>query len=170
MIAEHDHVIKDPPHLRLIAYSILLAYGLTLLPFHGLALYLAPNWVLLVLVHWWLRDPWRIGQGVGFLMGLFLDIAMTGPLGVAALSMSIAAWGVIKFRSRLLSFSPVAQGIQMLPVFFGVRLINAVVAAWSGQDHAPWLYFLGTVFDLALWIPITLILHLQDLKLSYRTP
>lgn len=170
MIKENDHVLKNPPHLGLIIISLIIAFIATLLPYRGMTLYLEPQWVLIVLIHWWLRDPWRVGQSAAFFMGLLMDIAMTGTLGVSAFSFSVAAWVLLRFRTRLLGFSPLAQGVQLIPIFFGVRALTALSASLAGQDHVSWVYLVGTVVDLALWTPITLFLHFQDLKRSYRTP
>jgi rod shape-determining protein MreD len=169
MMSDRDRILKAPPHIWLIVVSLLIAYTAILIPYPSAILKFTPNWVLLVLIHWWLRDPWRIGQGTGFFMGLMMDIAMTGILGVSALSYSLAGWLTVKFRARLLGFSPIAQGLQFLPLLLGARVLLALSYSLSGYP-SPWWHLLGTVSDLIAWIPVTLILHSQDLKRSYRTP
>jgi len=170
MISQHDRVLRDPSHIRLIWGSLIGAYLLSLLPWSGWALILEPNWMLLVLVHWWLREPWRVGQGAGFVAGVMMDIAQTGILGVSAFSFSIASWLTIKFRTRMLAFSPVSQAPQILPILVGARLVM-LVTVWMTQGGEPnWLLLIGSISDLAAWIPITLILHQQDLRRSHPTP
>jgi len=154
----------------LIWASFVIAYLLTLLPWSGWAVILEPNWLLLVLIHWWLREPWRVGQSAGFFSGLMMDVAQTGILGVSALSFSIAGWLTIKFRTRMLAFSPVAQAPQILPILIGARLV-AVLAVWLSSGGSPnWWLLLGSASDFIFWIPITLVLHQQDLRRSHPSP
>jgi rod shape-determining protein MreD len=167
MISQHDRVLRNPSHIRLIWASFVIAYLLTLLPWSGWAVILEPNWLLLVLIHWWLREPWRVGQSAGFFSGLMMDVAQTGILGVSALSFSIAGWLTIKFRTRMLAFSPVAQAPQILPILIGARLV-AVFAVWLSSGGSPnWWLLLGSASDFIFWIPITLVLHQQDLRRSH---
>jgi|APCry1669189844_1035258.scaffolds.fasta_scaffold09194_2 rod shape-determining protein MreD len=170
MISQHDRVLRNPSHIRLIWASFVIAYLLTLLPWSGWAVILEPNWLLLVLIHWWLREPWRVGQSAGFFSGLMMDVAQTGILGVSALSFSIAGWLTIKFRTRMLAFSPVAQAPQILPILIGARLV-AVLAVWLSSGGSPnWWLLLGSASDFIFWIPITLVLHQQDLRRSHPSP
>jgi rod shape-determining protein MreD len=170
MISQHDRVLRDPSHSRLIWASVIVAYFLTLLPWGGWALIIEPNWLLIVLIHWWLREPWRVGQSAGFFGGLMVDIAQTGILGVSALSFSIAGWLTIKFRTRMLAFSPVAQTPQILPILFGTRLI-CVLTEWLCQGGTPnWWVLIGCASDFAVWIPVTLLLHQQYLRRSHSSP
>jgi rod shape-determining protein MreD len=170
MISQHDRVLRNPSHIRLIWASFVIAYLLTLLPWSGWAVMLEPNWLLLVLIHWWLREPWRVGQSAGFFTGLMMDVAQTGILGVSALSFSIAGWLTIKFRTRMLAFSPVAQAPQILPILIGARLV-ALLAVWlSGGGSPNWWLLLGSASDFIFWIPITLVLHQQDLRRSHPSP
>jgi len=91
-------------------------------------------------------------------------------LGVSAFSFSIASWLTIKFRTRMLAFSPVSQAPQILPILVGARLVM-LVTVWMTQGGEPnWLLLIGSISDLAAWIPITLILHQQDLRRSHPTP
>jgi rod shape-determining protein MreD len=170
MISQHDRVLRNPSHIRLIWASFVIAYLLTLLPWSGWAVILEPNWLLLVLIHWWLREPLRVGQSAGFFSGLMMDVAQTGILGVSALSFSIAGWLTIKFRTRMLAFSPVAQAPQILPILIGARLV-AVLAVWLSSGGSPnWWLLLGSASDFIFWIPITLVLHQQDLRRSHPSP
>jgi rod shape-determining protein MreD len=170
MISQHDRVLRNPSHVRLIWGSVIAAYLLSLLPWSGWGLMVEPNWLLIVLIHWWLREPLRVGQSAGFVGGIMIDIAQTGILGVSALSYSIAAWLTIKFRTRMLAFSPVAQAPQILPILIGTRLIS-ILTVWLTQGGNPnWWILIGSVTDFAVWIPITLFLHQQDLRRSHPKP
>ncbi len=170
MISARDSVLRDPAHARLIVGSLLLAYLAVLLPWNGLALNLQPDWLLLVLLHWWLREPWRIGQGAAFFCGLLMDLAQTGVLGIHALSYSVVAWCLLRLRARLLGFSPVAQALQLLPLLVLARLLATAAALITGGGLPGIPYFFGCLIDMLAWIPITLLLHQQDMARSRATP
>lgn len=170
MINPRDRVLLDPAHLRLIIGSLLIAYLIALLPWSGLALELQPDWVLLVLMHWWLREPWRVGQGTGFIAGLLMDVVQTGALGVHALAYSFVSWLILRFRTRLLGFTPAAQAPQLLPLFIVARVTAAVAAVATGSGFPRWTHLAACLVDMAAWIPITLLLHQSDLARSHRAP
>ena len=169
MISSRDRVLRPPARLPLILGSLLLAYLLALLPWSGLALDLQPDWVLLVLLHWWLREPWRVGQGAAFSAGLLMDIAQTGTLGVHALAYSVAAWLTLRLRTRLLGFAPAAQAPQILPMLIAARVIATIAAVAAGGSHPAWTFFAACLVDMLAWVPITLLLHYRDLERSHRT-
>jgi rod shape-determining protein MreD len=168
MISARDRVLRDPARSRLILGSLLLAYIVALLPWNGLVLKLQPDWVLLVLIHWWLREPWRLGQGAAFVAGVLMDIAQTGTLGVHALAYSLAAWLTLRLRARLLGFAPAAQAPQILPMLVLARLSATAGAIAAGGSLPAWTFFASCLIDMVFWIPITLLLHYRDLERSHR--
>ena len=170
MSPSRDRVLRIPAHSRLILGSLLLAYLIALLPWSGLALNLEPDWVLLVLIHWWLREPWRVGQGAGFLAGLLMDIAQTGTLGIHALAYSMVAWLTFRLRPRLLGFAPAPQAPQILPMLVLARVAATLAALATGSGAPAWTYLAACLIDMLAWVPITLLLHDQDLKRSHPSP
>lgn len=169
MIAPGDRVIRAPVRAPLIVGSLLVAYLLALLPWSGVPLTLQPDWVLLVLVHWWIREPWRVGQGAGFVAGVLMDVAQTGTLGAHALAYSLAGWLTLRLRTRLLGFAPIAQAPQILPMLVLARVATTVCSVAAGGNLPPWTYFAACLVDMAAWIPVTLLLHHRDLESNHRT-
>jgi rod shape-determining protein MreD len=168
MMNPRDRVLRDPARRPLILGSLLVAYLFALLPWSGLALNLQPDWVLLVLIHWWLREPWRVGQGAGFVAGVMMDIAQTGTLGVHALAYSLAGWLTLRLRTRLMGFAPAAQAPQVLPMLVLSRLTATLGAVLAGGSLPAWSFFAGCLIDMLVWVPVTLLLHYRDLDRSHR--
>lgn len=168
MMTSRDRVLRDPARLPLVFGSLLAAYLLALLPWGATGVQLQPDWVLLVLVHWWLREPWRVGQGAGFLAGVLMDIAQTGTLGAHALAYSLAGWLTIRLRTRLLGFAPAAQAPQILPMLVLSRLATTAGAVLSGGSMPSWMFFAACLIDMIVWVPVTLMLHYRDLERSHR--
>ena len=75
MEAAHDHArgqqLLLPVNPSFIGASLLLALAINLLP-------LGPMWsgcpMLIPLACWGVHQPWRVGMGIGFLLGLCMDV------------------------------------------------------------------------------------------------
>ncbi len=74
-----------------IILTLLMALILTILPLPDWAQMLRPQWYTLVLIYWVLALPLRVGVGIGWLVGIQVDV-MTGTLlGQHALSLALIA-------------------------------------------------------------------------------
>ena len=58
----------------LIASTFAAALALTVVPLPDSLVWFRPYWVALVLIYWCIETPDQVGMGVGFSMGLLLDI------------------------------------------------------------------------------------------------
>src|SRR5262245_13671069 len=101
MAASPSEVLREPSDTRLIILSLVLAFGLTLLPWTGLALTVRPDFTLLVLLYWCIHEPRRVGQAVAFGMGLAADVAEGSVLGLHGFTYSIAVYLALTLRLRL---------------------------------------------------------------------
>ena len=69
-----------------IAISFLLAFLLAGIPLPSELQRFRPDWVAMVLIYWCMALPHRIGIGVGWTVGLLLDIGRGALLGQHALA------------------------------------------------------------------------------------
>ena len=135
-----------------IMTTFVLALLLTALPMPEPMALWRPAWVALVLVYWCMAAPERVGVGVGWTAGLFLD-GMTGTLlGQHALGLSVVAYVAHRTHRRVRVLPPWRQGI---PVFGLVFLYQALVL-WSngirGIPVMPPAYWTLPLVS-ALWWP-----------------
>ena len=138
-----------PVNPAFIVASLLGAFILNLLPW-GRAL-AVPDFVALVLVFWNIHQPRRVGIGVAFLMGLFMDVHDAARLGENALAYVVVSYGAIMLHRRLASFTALMQSLQVLPLFVAAQLVVVVVRLVIGAGFPGWPFFLESVTTALLW-------------------
>ena len=138
-----------PVNPAFIVASLLGAFILNLLPW-GRAL-AVPDFVALVLVFWNIHQPRRVGIGVAFLMGLFMDIHDAARLGENALAYVVLSYGAIMLHRRLGSFTALMQSLQVLPLFVAAQLVVVVVRLVIGAGFPGWPFFLESLTTALLW-------------------
>lgn len=135
----------------MIALSIALAFVLKQLPWHGWALLIRPDFVLVILLFWAQRQPQSVGLGMAFLLGLLGDVQDGVVLGQHALAYCIGVFLVQFFSRRLVMFSLSRQAVQMLPLLLLVEVV-ALAAGWlSGRSPQDGWIFIAAVNSTLLW-------------------
>lgn len=126
-----------------IILSFALAMGLHILPWSSeISLYL-PNWSLLALFYWCIATPQRVGVGVGWLLGLLMDVLMGTVLGQNALIYALAAYLSVQLYTRLRNF-PLWQQSGIILLFL---LLAQVLSLWISGLHG------ASPEKLDFWIP-----------------
>lgn len=135
----------------LIGSSFFFAALLTIMPLPVWLVWLRPAWLLMVLMYWCLRNPYQVGLGIAWLLGLFADILCGTLLGEQAFGFVLVAFLVARFHVRINHF-PFHQ--QML-IVFGLLVVYQMVVLWVqaalGQLPDLWLYWLPSVVGTLLW-------------------
>ncbi len=104
--------------LGLFCWTILVALCLTVLPLPiSLAAY-RPDWLLLVIVCWYLTELSVVPVTVIWLIGLLQDLAVNGPLGLHALILV----SVCFFLNRFYAWLAGLPSWQKIIVFFVINL------------------------------------------------
>lgn len=149
-----------------IALSFVAALMLTMLPLPDWAALFRPEWVAMVLIYWCLALPDRVGVGVGWSVGLLLDVVRGALLGQNALALALVAYLTLHLHRRIRIY-PLWQ--QSLFVLLMVAL-NQMLVLWvkgvSGQPPDDWLYWLPSLTSMLFWPWAFLIL--RDLRRQYQ--
>lgn len=136
---------------RLIALTMAFAFALKQLPWHGWALLIRPDFVLVILLFWAQRQPQSAGLGLAFLLGLLSDVQDGVVLGQHALAYCIGVFLVQFFSRRLVMFSLSRQAMQMLPLLLLVEVV-ALAAGWlSGRSPQDGWVFVAAASSTLLW-------------------
>jgi rod shape-determining protein MreD len=132
-----------------IAFTLLAAFAINLLPLGRQPA--MPDLLALVLVFWNVHQPRRVGVGVAFVFGLFMDVHESALLGQHALAYTLLSYGAITVHRRLLWFSVPAQALQIAPVFMATHLVSLLVRMLGGgMFPGPWL-LAAPLIEALLW-------------------
>jgi rod shape-determining protein MreD len=168
MIMRPGHQLLLPANPLFIWGSLLAALGLTMLQNIGLwgrAAWL-PDVVALVLVFWSIHQPLRVGIGIAFVFGIFIDVHQGAMLGQHALSYTVLSFLAIAIHRRLLWFSVPSQAFQVLPLFAASHAIELTVRMLAGGAFPGLWLLLAPLIESLLWPVVSVILLLPQ----RRTP
>jgi rod shape-determining protein MreD len=143
----------------ILLFSLLIGFGLAILPLPNWASWFRPEWLALLIIFWLLADSYHLGFALAWGVGLTLDVLQGGFLGVNALAMTLIAYPVIKFHRQLRSFPLWLQTSIIVGLLLMYRLVIVVAHGMLGDyvhyQHVvlpvitsgllwPWLYMLLT--------------------------
>jgi rod shape-determining protein MreD len=157
MFEQRSDQLLLPVNPAFVLLSMLLAFAFNLLPFGRAAA--MPDLLALVLVFWAVYQPRRVGVGLGFVLGVFMDVHEGSRLGQHALAYSLMAFGAIAIHRRLQWFGPMAQALQVFPVFLVGTLVSVAARVMVGGSFPGWSILVGPVIESLLW-PLAVLLLL----------
>ena len=143
----------------IILATFILALILTILPLPEWARPFRPAWHSLILIYWCIATPQRVGVGVGWFLGLMIDVITNTLLGQHALELAITAFITTKLHRRMRVF-PLWQ--QAIGVFLLLTLEEIFSIIVMGAIHRPTpdLSYWATPFiGMLLWPWISVILR-----------
>ena len=138
-----------PASRAFIAFSILLAFVLNILPW-GRS-YGVPDFLAIVLVFWNIHQPRKVGIGVAFLVGLLMDVHASALLGERALAYSLLSYGAMAMHRRVPWFRLGGQMLHVLPLFLVAQLVVVAVRMAVGGPFPGLGYFLQSLSSTLLW-------------------
>lgn len=143
----------------IIFFSILAALFLTALPTPGWAAKWQPAWVALVLIYWCMAVPERVGVGIGWMLGLVLDIHLGTLLGQHALGLSLMAFVANYLHQRVRAHPLWQQGLSV----FGLVLIYNTITLWvngvQGKPVEIYTYLASPLISMIIWPWVYIILR-----------
>jgi rod shape-determining protein MreD len=152
-----------------IAFTLIAATFLNMMPWSGGAFWFRPDFVALVVLYWVIEQPHRVGFTVAFVLGLLMDVADGALLGQHALAYSILVYGGILFHRRVRLFSPTAQIVHVIPLLLANDVIVLGIRLLAGADFPGYRFFIGSLVGAALWPFLSMLLKLpQQAKTDRR--
>lgn len=137
--------------LKMVYWSIALAFLGVLLPWSGVMLLLRPDFMLLVVIFWLIRAPNLCNVGTAWCAGLVMDLAMGGTFGQYALAYTITAFFAIVYQRRLVLFSSTQQAFYVFLLLIISQLVLLTLKTFSGAESLGWVYFLPSITGVLLW-------------------
>jgi rod shape-determining protein MreD len=156
--------MRPPAPLRLYISSFLIAFLLNLLPLSGVVLQIVPDFVLLILLYWAVTEPRSVGQGLGFFLGLLMDVADSALLGQHALMYVVAIFLAQLLRVRVLQLTLPAQALHIGAILLLTQLIGVSLNLSLGRDLAGLWMIVAPILGAFLWPAISVLLALPRLR------
>ena len=151
-----------PVRAGFIIFTLVGALIANLLPWSGVALWIKPDFVALVVLYLCIEQPRKVGFVAAWLLGLFMDIADGSLFGQHALAYSILAYAGIVLHRRVLRFSGTAQVVHVVILLLMNDLIVLAIRVLAGADFPGFQYFFGSFVAGALWLPLGTLLKLPQ--------
>jgi rod shape-determining protein MreD len=157
-----QHEIPLPVKASFIAFTLVAAATLNMLPWSGWAFWFRPDFVALAVLYWVIEQPHRVGFTVALILGLSMDVSDGALLGQHALAYSILVYGGILFHRRVRLFSPVTQIVHVIPLLLANDVIVLGIRLLSGADFPGYRYFIGSFIGGALWPFLSILFKLPQ--------
>lgn len=150
----------------IILLSFIAAIMLTLVPLPDWAAYLRPEWVSIVLIYWCMALPERVGVGIGWLAGLFLDVVHGAVLGQYALALSLIAYFTLNLHQRLRVYPVVQQALVVLLLVLFQQVLVIWIKGFIGDPPQSLQYWIPPLTSMLLWPWVFVIL--RDMRRKYQ--
>lgn len=150
----------------MVALSFLLALMFLIMPLPDAISWLRPQVTMLVLIYWVIYLPERVGVGIGWFVGLLMDVLQGTILGEYALGMALIAYLAYRLHTRIRMY-PVGQQMFSVLIFVGLAQMIAVwVNYFTGQTNKYYLQWLPILTTTLCWPVIYLLLKKAQNRFS----
>lgn len=148
-----------------IVFTLLVGMVLTLIPMPPWAVWLRPNWMLVIVIFWLMTASHRVSIVFAWLVGLFMDLLVGTLLGQQALIFCVIGFLVLKFQSRL-SLMPILQqtAVIFLLSLFAIVLDRSILMFFQ-RTPLNWLFWLPALTTAVVWPWVSGLLYLFQVKL-----
>lgn len=149
MIMPRGQPLLLPVNPAFITASLLVALALNLLPL-GRVVWM-PDALVLALAFWGVHQPLRVGLGIGFALGLCMDVHQSSLLGQHALAYTVLMYGTRMFHRRVLWLKPLQQPWQMVWLFIAAYAAYVLAGLLAGRGLPGWGIVLAPLLEALLW-------------------
>ncbi|MDH5182750.1 MAG: rod shape-determining protein MreD, partial [Gammaproteobacteria bacterium] len=133
---------NKPQGNLVIIFSFITALFLTIVPLPEILEPFRPAWVPMVLVYWVMALPTRFGVGLGWLVGLLLDVSTGTLLGQNAMALSLLAFLTLQLHQRLRAYPLGQQAMSILMLIALYQMLVVWVRGIIGFPPETWLYWM----------------------------
>ncbi len=142
-----------------IIFSFIIAHMLTAMPLPEWALNWRPAWVIIVLIYWCMAIPERVSIGIGWTLGLLLDVQQGTVFGQNAIALTIIAWIIVKLHQRIRVFPLVQQALLVCVLLLLAQLFTLWIRTMMGFSAQHWTYWAPAFTSMVIWPWLFIILR-----------
>jgi rod shape-determining protein MreD len=144
-------VLATRHHGWVIVITFVVAWLLEIMPLPDWVVSFRPEFPAMVLIYWCMALPQRVGVGIGWSVGLVLDVLRGALLGQHALGYAVMAYLALKLHRQIRVF-PLWQQALTVMVFIALhQLLVLWVLGMIGQSQGSFSYWLPTLSSALLW-------------------
>lgn len=121
-----------------------------------------PDWVALTLIYWCMAVPQRVSVGVGWTLGIILDVLYGSLLGQHALAYSVIAYLTVRLHPQLRMFPRWQQAVTVLVLLFINQLLLIWIRGAIGEPPGTIAYWTPSIVGMLVWPWLFVIL--RDLR------
>ncbi len=155
-----------PVRAWFIFLTFIAALFLDMMPFGRLTG--LPDFVALTLAFWSVREPFKVGMGVAFMLGIVMDVSAASVMGQHSLAYVLLAFAASGLSRRILWFPLSQQALHILPLLLGAQLLMLAARMMAGAPFPGVLYFLSSFTASALWYPLTYLLLIPQYRATEK--
>ncbi len=139
------------PRNRIIILSLVIALMLDIVPLPQALLWWRPEFALLVLLYWVMMAPYHISVGIGFAVGLLVDLFNGSVLGQSAFVFVVLAYLVAKFAQWLRVLSWPLQSVCIFLLLVLGKLLTYIIMSIHGQTPNTMLFLMSAFTSAICW-------------------
>jgi len=143
----------------IIAATIAIALWLSVIPLPDWARWARPEWVAMAMIYWVIALPHRVGVGVAFCVGLFLDFVEGSPVGQNAFALAIVGYLSLILYQRMRMYAPWQQS----GIVFVLIGLNQLLCHWvqtlTTKVVPTMLFLLPALVSALLWPTVFVLLR-----------
>ena len=110
-----------------------------------------PDLLAVCIFFWGIHQPRRVGIGIAFCLGLWVDVQQSSLMGQHALTYAILSYCAFTLHRRLLWFPVKEQMIQIIPFLFLAEATGWVIRLTTGNDFPGWPLLLSPILETLVW-------------------
>ena len=149
-----------------IVLSFLIAFLLGGVPLPDSLERFRPDWVAMVLIYWSMALPHRVGIGIGWLVGLLMDVGRGGLLGQHALAFAVVAYLTCQTYRRIRAAPPWQQAFSILFFLSVEQVLVFWISGVIGYPPRDWWYLAPAVGGMVCW-PLLFVI-LRDVRRHFQ--
>ena len=113
----------------------------------------------MILIYWCMALPQRVGVGVGWSVGLCMDVLTATLLGQRALGLAVVAYLSLKLHQRIRVTPLWQQALTVLVLLLVYQMLALWVLGITGQRPNTWLYWGPSLVSMLLWPWVFIVLR-----------
>jgi rod shape-determining protein MreD len=150
MIMERGQALLLPVSPWFIASSLVVTLFISMLLGLSQAFWL-PDILAVCIFFWGIHQPRRVGIGLAFFLGLWVDVQQSSLMGQHALTYVMLSYCAFFMHRRLHWFPVQEQMVQIIPFFIFADATGWAIRLTTGDDFPGWSMLLSPLLETLLW-------------------